>query len=327
MKNLFLMILILFSKILFANEKEYIITEVPSDHLIKAERLDKVVNLNVGDLMVIYSHESMNVLGYAEVLSIGPDGENIEAKVESHDKNGLIRIQNFMQKIDLSKIDNNIPGRYDLVSNSDGKVAAKYRPLVYAGLASGMTAANLVRNEFLIGPSIIAYGLNNYFQINSNLISDMFKVINLGIKTKIFEFNDITFSIENVVQYYHLTNRGSYQFIGYLDSTSNSNFKTYGKVKMFTKKPQDLYLYNSDEYKKDLNIELQLSYGFITNSWGQLIFGPKVDVDKKRVGGQIGYYIADKNVNTMIGISSNDFSEFKLGKEGYLINLDLWWRF
>lgn len=169
--------------------------------------------------------------------------------------------------------------------------------------------------------------MNNNWQINTNLISSMFKILNLGIKTKVYDSNDFTFSFENSFQYYRAKERGSYLFTGYLDSNSNSNFKNYTKFKIFTRKPEDQYLYNSEEYKNEVNVELSYSYGYIFNNWNQIIFGPKVDVNKKKVGGQFGYYVLDKNVNMMIGLSSNDFSEFKFGKDGYLLNFDLWWRF
>ena len=114
-------------------------------------------------------------------------------------------------------------------------------------------------------------------------------------------------------------------WIGYI--AKGMYFKSYAKLKIFTQKPQDDSLSNNEEYLYDLNVEFQLSYGYMFNNWNQLIFGPKIDVNKKRIGGNVGYYIIDKNFNSMFGVSSNDFSEFRLGKQSYLINLDFWWRF
>jgi hypothetical protein len=72
---------------------------------------------------------------------------------------------------------------------------------------------------------------------------------------------------------------------------------------------------------------LSLAYGYLFSNWNRLIFGPKIDVNKKKVGGVIGYYIVDKEFHTMVGVSANDFSEFEVGRNGYLLNLDFWWRF
>jgi hypothetical protein len=311
----------------FAYEKQFVITSILTDENINVQRLDKNINVKFGDVLVIYSHDSDQVLGYAKVLTVNEDSEFFVARVETHDKNGLIRPENYLKRVDLNDPKSNIPSRYDLIVKTDGKVAAKFRPLVYTGLSNGMTAANLNKNEILAGPSVLGYGLNSWFQVHSNLISTMFKILNVGIKTKVYDQDDITFSVENSFQYYHLEHKGSYMFTGYLDSTSNSNFKSYAKVKIFTRKPADQYLYNNEEYSNDVNVELQLSYGYMFPDWKQIIFGPKVDVNKRKVGGLLGYYIIDKNVNMMIGVSSNDFSEFRLGKQAYMINYDLWWRF
>lgn len=319
--------LFIFSVSSFAYEKQFVITSILTDENINVQRLDRNIEVKFGDLLVIYSHESGMALGYAKVLTVNEDSEFFVAKVETHDKNGLIRTENYLRKVDLNDPKSDIPSRYDLSIKTDGKVAAKFRPLVYTGLANGMTAANLNKNEKLAGPSILAYGLNSWLQVHTNLISTMFKIINLGIKTKLYDHDDITFSLENSFQYYHLKRKASYIFTGYLDSTSNSNFKSYAKVKVFSSKPADQYLYNNEEYSNDVNVELQLSYGYMFPDWKQIIFGPKVDVNKRKVGGQIGIYSVDKNVNMMIGVSSNDFSEFRLGKQAYLINYDLWWRF
>jgi len=220
-----------------------------------------------------------------------------------------------------------MPARIDLLYKENRKAAAKYRPLVYAGLAQGFTAANLIKKEFLAGPSVLGYGLTSSTQINTNLISTMFKILNVSIKNTVFSNDDYEISVENGFQYYHDNAKGSYQFIGYLDMVSNSNFNSYVKLRAFTQKPQDEYLYNSGEYTNDLNLELSLAYGYLFTNWNRLIFGPKIDVNKQTVGGTVGYYIIDKEFHTMIGVSSNDFSEFAIGKKGYLFNLDFWWRF
>jgi hypothetical protein len=317
----------LYSTLTFSYEKEFVITSIITDENIAVQRIDKNISIKFGDVLAIYSHESKNVLGYAKVLSVSEDSDLFVARVETHDKNGLIRAENYLKKVDLTRADSDIPARFDLSIKSEQQVASKFRPLVYTGLANGMTASNLVKGEFLAGPSILAYGLNSSNQIQSNVISSMFKILNLSLKTQLYDHDDVTFSIENSFQYYHLKHRSSYLFTGYLDTTSNSSFKSYAKVKIFTTKPEDQYLYNSEEYLKDLNVELQLSYGYMLSNWNQIIFGPKVDVNKRKVGGLLGYYIIDKNVNTMFGITSNDFSEFRLGKQAYLVNFDLWWRF
>lgn len=325
--KIFFVIILLFSFDVFSYEKQFIIKEILSDEVIKIERLDNSLEVTPGDLFMIISHESKNILGYARLEKPSSTPNFFNATVLTHNKVGMIRADNYLQKIDLSQVKNDLPGRYDLIYRGDNKVASKYRPLVYIGMSQGFTAANLAKNEYLVGPSVFGYGFTRNFQASTNLISTMFKILNISLKNRLFGNDEYEVSVENGFQYFHENARGSYHFAGYLDMISNSNFNSHIKLRVFTQKPQDEYLYNNEEYENELNLELQLSYGFIFNNWSRIIFGPKADINKKKVGGVVGYYIADREFNTMIGITSNDFSEFKVGKQGYLLNLDFWWRF
>lgn len=328
MKFILTLILLVIAPFAFSYEKEFVITDIMNDDVIRVQKLDMGIELTAGDILLVYSHTSKSILGYARVEVIDPDQEFFTATVKTHNKSGLIRPENYLKKVDLTKTKNrDMPARFDLLYKENRKAAAKYRPLVYTGLAQGFTAANLIKKEFLAGPSVLGYGLTSSTQINTNLISTMFKILNVSIKNTVFSNDDYEISVENGFQYYHDNAKGSYQFIGYLDMVSNSNFNSYVKLRAFTQKPQDEYLYNSGEYTNDLNLELSLAYGYLFTNWNRLIFGPKIDVNKQTVGGTVGYYIIDKEFHTMIGVSSNDFSEFAIGKKGYLFNLDFWWRF
>lgn len=328
MKFILFILLFILAPIAFGYEKEFVITDILNDDVIRVQKLDMSIEVTPGDILLIYSHASKSILGYARVEVIDPEQEYFTATVQTHNKSGMIRPENYLKKVDLTKTKNSdMPARLDLLYKENRKAAAKYRPLVYGGLAQGFTASNLVKKEFLAGPSVLGYGLTSRTQINTNLISTMFSILNLSLKNTIFSNDDYEISVENGFQYYHQKAKGSYQFIGYLDMVSNSNFNSYVKLRVFTRKPQDEYLYNSEEYKDNLNLELSLAYGYLFTNWNRLIFGPKIDVNKQKVGGTVGYYIIDKEFHTMIGVSSNDFSKFKIGKEGYLLNLDFWWRF
>ena len=312
----------------FSYEKEFVITEIMNDNVIKVERLDSNIAVTAGDILLVYSHQSKNILGYARVEITDLESGFFTATIQTHNKSGLIRVENYLKRVDLSKVKNDeMPARFDLVYRDSKKAAAKYKPLVYTGLAQGFTASNLIKGEWLAGPSILSYGISSNWQVNTNLISTMFKVLNTSFKTTLFRNDDYEVAIENGFQYFHENKKGSYTFTGYLDMVSNSNFNSYVKLRVFTQKPQDEYLYNSEEYLNELNLEATLYYGYLFANWHRLLFGPKIDVNKKKVGGILGYYIIDKEFHSMIGVSSNDFSEFKVGKQGYLLNLDFWWRF
>jgi hypothetical protein len=328
MKLFIFLSLFLTSSIGFSYEKEFVITEILSDDIIKVEKQDPNIDIKPGDLLLIYSHLSKNILGYArvEVTTLSPNF--FTATVQTHSKSGLVQVENYLKKIDLTKANNvDMPARFDLIYKENRKIAAKYRHLVYAGLAQGFTASNLLKKEFLLGPSMFGYGITSRWQVNTNLVSTMFNIFNVSFKNTIYSNDNYEIAVENGFQYFNENTKGSYQFTGYLDMITSPNFNSYVKLRVFTQKPQDEYLYNSEEYLNELNLELNLSYSYLFNNWNRLLFGPKVDVNKKKVGGVLGYYIIDKEFHTMIGVTSNDFSEFKVGRSGYLLNLDFWWRF
>jgi hypothetical protein len=328
MKIVLAFFILIFASSLLAYEKEFIVTSILSDEVIKVEKLNRSLSVENGDLLVIYSHESKNVIGYARVELAVKDEDFFTASVQTHNKSSLIRVDNYLRKADLvHATGETIPGRLDLIIRNETKIAAKYRHLVYTGLAQGFTASNLVKGEYLAGPSIFGYGISSRWQVHTNLISTMFKILNLSFKNTIYSSDEYELSVENGFQYYNEEEKSSYVFTGYLDMISNAKFNSFVKLRVFTRKPEDEFIYNSEEYLNELNVELSYSYGYIFDNWNRLIFGPKVDINKKKVGGVIGYYYIDKEFHSMFGVSSNDFSEFNVGKQGYLLNLDFWWRF
>lgn len=328
MKFIIALTFFIISSISYAYEKQFVVKEILTDEIIKIEKLDTHVKVETGDILVIYSHQSKNILGYAVVQIPDKDQRNFTATIQTHNKSGIIRPENYLRKIELQENpDAKVPARNDLLYRGNKKVLAKYKPLVYAGLSQGFTAANLSSNEFIAGPSVFGYGLTSRTQVHTNLLSNLFEIYNFSMKNVIFLNDDFEFSIENAGQYYKKESKGSYSFTIYLDTVSNSNFNSLMKMKVFTKKPADNYIFNSEEYNKDLNLELSINYGYLFDNWNRLIFGPKIDVNKKKVGGTIGYYFINRDFHAMFGLSSNDFSEFYVGRDGYLFNLDFWWRF
>lgn len=312
----------------FSYEKQLVVKEILTDTIVSLEKLDPNLDLKSGDLLLIYSHTSKEILGYARVENTHLPHEKITATVLFNHKNGIVRPENYLRKVDLTKRKNrDMPGRFELLYRENFKVSARYRPLVYAGVGQGFTAANLQKKEVLLGTSIMGYGLSSKVQVSTNVMSTLFKIPNASLKNTLFRNDDYEIALENGFQYFHEDKKTSYQLTMYLDMVSNSQFNSYFKMRAFTKKPEDDYLFNSEDYEKDVNLEFTFSYGYLFDNWNRLIFGPKLDVNKKKVGGNISYYIVDREFHAMLGVSSNDFSEVKLGKKAYLINLDFWWRF
>lgn len=306
---------------------DFTISAVVSDDFVQIQDISQSRDIKLNDMFAIYSHDTHQVLGYAEVTKVENGTDFFEAKVQTHHQSGMIRPGNYLVRLDLSSVNNSIPARIELLSYSNRKVASKYRHMVYTGFFLGQTAQPLLKNEFILGPSFLGYGYNDRLQFHSNVLNSFFGTPNIGYKFLFARNPDYAFSFSQEFNYYPDARKTYHEFSFHLDMYSNSKFVSYGKLKLFTKRPETKNLTNSDEYVSDLSTELQLAYGYVADNWNRIIFGPKVDFEKKKVGGSVGYYIIDKEFHMLIGASANDFSEATLGREGYILNLDFWWRF
>ena len=115
MKFFLIIYLFICSFTLFAYDHEFVVTDIVSDQTLQIQRLDPQIVISPGDILAIYSHQTNLVLGYAKVESITDSSDLFIAVIETHNKNGLIRIENYLRKLDLTRGDNNIPARYDLI--------------------------------------------------------------------------------------------------------------------------------------------------------------------------------------------------------------------
>ncbi len=326
---LLIFVLMFFTETLSAQSTiyDYTISAVVADKTIQVQNLTQAKDIKINDVFAVFSHDSHEVLGYAEVSKVNSDTDFFEAIVETHQQSGMIRTGNYLVKLNLSTVKNSIPARLELLSYSKRKVAAKYRHLVYTGFFLGQTAQPLLRKEYIVGPSFFAFGYRDYLQFHTSVLNTFFGTPNIGYKFLLGRSSDFALAFSQEFNYYPDAGRTYHEFSFHLDTYSNSKFLSYSKLKFSTKRPDTKTLTSNDGYTSDLSTELQLAYGYMTDSWNRFIFGPKVDFEKKVVGGSVGYYYIDKEFHMLLGASANNFSEAKLGKDGYILNLDFWWRF
>ncbi len=81
MKYILALSFLLFSQFTFSYEKEFVITEILSDNVIRVERLDPNLTISSGDILLIYSHESKSVLGYARAEIVSNDEPTFTAMI------------------------------------------------------------------------------------------------------------------------------------------------------------------------------------------------------------------------------------------------------
>jgi hypothetical protein len=275
-----------------------------------------------GDLLLIRSQGQEEVLGYAQVTSRESSSNLVRAQVRSHSSNALIRVSDLVESIDLSDSDRAKhqmqQGRHDLVIRGNKRISSKYKPQVYLGALAGQTAATVENDELFVGPGLVAYGLVESLQISTQPFLNALGETNVQLKWQAFQTEDYWISIgaEPRYNFDHRRAAGSLSF--YWDTFSNSKFLTYHQLRIVTGE--------SELYERKTSAEFSVNYGYITNRWNRIIFGPNVDLRDQTLGGLISYQWIWDHFHSAFSVQARDFTRLEFGNEGYLIYLDFWWR-
>lgn len=275
-----------------------------------------------GDLLLIRDQVQNEILGYAEVTSRSPDSPYILARVRSHSNNGLIRIDDAVESIDLSDFekskDQMSQGRHDLVIRGKRFISAKYKPQVYLGALTGQTAATLESGEFFVGLALLGYGLGETLQLSTQPFLNVLGESNLQLKWQAIENEDFRISLGAESRYNLEYKRAIGSFSVYWDTFSNSKFLTYNQLRITSG--------DSELYQRRTSAEFSVNYGYITNRWNRIIFGPNIDIQRETLGGLLSYQWVWDHFHSALTLQARDFTNLKFGSEGYLVYLDLWWR-
>jgi hypothetical protein len=275
-----------------------------------------------GDLLLIRAQGDNEILGYAEVTGREGNSKRVLARIRSHANNALIRIQDSVEGIDLTDFDNSKEqmhqGRHDLVIRGKGKISSKFKPQIYLGALTGQTAATLEENEAFLGIGLIGYGINESLQLSTQPILSLFGESNFQLKWQFIQNEDYRISLGLEPRYNLNYHRASGSFSVYWDTFSNSKFLTYNQLRVTTGE--------SEIYDRRTSAEFSVNYGYITNRWNRVIFGPNIDIQKETLGGLLSFQWIWDHFHSAITIQARDFTNLKFGNNGYLVYLDFWWR-
>ncbi|NDG86189.1 MAG: hypothetical protein EBX52_14260 [Proteobacteria bacterium] len=272
--------------------------------------------------MLIRSQEQEEILGYAEVTGRLPDQTSVRARIRSHSSNVLIRVGDPIEWIDLSDFekskDQMSQGRHDLVIRGKRRISAKYKPQVYLGALTGQTAATLESDEFFLGLGMLGFGMNETLQISTQPFLDALGEANVHLKWKAYENQDFRLSLGLEPRYNFDSRRAIGSFSVYWDTFSNSKFLTYNQLRITTGE--------SEIYERRTSAEFSVNYGYITNHWNRILFGPSIDIQKETLGGLLSFQWVWDRFHSAFTLQARDFTNLRFGSEGYLAYLDFWWR-
>lgn len=277
---------------------------------------------HTGDLLLIRSRDQGEILGYAEVTNRTPDQALVRARIRSHSSNALIRVGDPIEWIDLSDFEKSKEqmrqGRHDLVIRGRRRISSKYKPQVYLGALAGQTAARLEKDEFFLGLGMLGYGLSESLQISTQPFLNILGEANVQLKWGAYENEDYRISLGIEPRYNLDSHRAIGSFSLYWDTFSNSKFLTYHQLKITTGE--------SELYERRTSAEFSVNYGYITNRWNRILFGPSVDIQNETLGGLLSFQWVWDHFHSALTVQARDFTNLKFGNEGYLAYLDFWWR-
>lgn len=301
------------------------------DVLISAEKRE---DCSPGRIFAIFSQsdsrkieeKTAEPIGFAE--SYAHHGEKqCLCRVKSHTQSALIRAGDFVQAIDLTRKEHNLPGRNDLIREGHREFASFYKPLVYGGYLFGQTASTLDRREWLVGLSHIMYGLKNDLQIDATYLLLFYKVAMGGIKYRFVSNEDMRLAIYVQGARFLKTGQGAWAAEAHYDSISNSRVVTHTKLSFTSKVPTSVFL-TDKEKEKDSSVELSTVTEWVLKSWNRLLLGPKfVAGDQFDLGFSFSFIYVSNSFHAAANLSANTVKRFDFKNNRQTVGLDLFWRF
>lgn len=304
------------------NDKEIVIR--PTKSILK-----NMEQLQVGSLFAIYSHQDNHVIAFAKVIKKSSE-QWVLCSISMEHKDYILRENSKARLIYLSEKENlEFDGSYNLLQPNDRKAHNRYRPLTYLGYWSGQTAANLTQNEWLIGPTIMSYGLHNRIQLSTTPFLNFVDIYNIQSKYILKDDDTYTFSAGLDFSHYAKYDEDPVDISFMFDTFNSSRILSYTKLAFRDYRPStDSYFYaGTEQTSRGYTAELQNYYGVMLNNWNRILFGPKYNFDEKVLGGNISYAFLGQHTTFIVGGITEDFSRTRIGSNGYRLIFDFYWRY
>lgn len=308
------------------NDKEVVIRPIYSN----SQEMERI---HVGSIFAVHAISDDTVIAFATVIK--KSSENwVLCHIDIENKHYFVRENAKARLVRFDEENDEFAGNYTLLRSKDSKVQARYQPLTYLGHWSGQTAATLREKEWLLGPSMISYGVIDRFQVFTTPFQNFVSIYNVGTNVQLIPEDDYTFSLG--LHYSHYANKTEANPLDVslmFDTYASSKIMSYTKLTFFGERPDsDSYFSGTsersdNEKKRDYSVELQNYYGIMLSNWNRLLVGPKYNFDERLLGGHISYAFVGKNAHFMVGVMTEDFSEPDIGSKGYRAIFDFYWRY
>jgi hypothetical protein len=335
--SLFSLLLLFVSEISFATDLQGAIVsassarasvvEIVNHRLIKAEV--ELGEFHIGDQVPVFSvSNGGGPVGFVQVLMFDlQNPKYIYADLLRHSQWSFLQVGDELRKIDLSTQSDLYIGTTELlVRTPSSKVSARYKPLVYQGLAIGDTAEVLQRDENQITfLGNYQYGYNDHLNFAAFIPGLFFGYYSFTVKKQFYLSNSHVLSW--AAQVYHDKK---------LDSTQGTVRLYWDSINAGNQISHSVVTFNVEPFKKRegdlLNVitgtSLQTGYEFIQDNWDRILIGPKYNFDLKAIGGYASYMYIWDEFHLNLNLNATDVTSLHLDpEEGYFMTFELFWRY
>lgn len=299
------------------------------DHRLLVAETDSPL-FQVGDNLPVYSTSAGGQpVAFVQVIKVETEGEvqRLYCQLLEHSRWSLLRVGDYLQKIDLSKVSESYLGSTELlVRSSSRKISTRYKPLVYQGLSIGETAEVLMPDENLITfLGYYSYGFKNGWMLTTIVPGYFFGLYNLNIKKQFYNSDShiLSWQLKNYFNQKDQVTRNAVEL--YWDSINAGNQIAHT---VLTVNLAPFGIREGELLNIITSTSLQTEYEFILDNWDRVLVGPKYNFDLKAVGGHFSYLAIWDSFNLSLTLSTVDFSSIRFDPEkGYLFSFDLFWRY
>lgn len=320
-----LIFLLLFTSVSWAEEG--IITDiVDNQRLIVTTPEENSFKLK--DKVILVEHSDQEGIAFGQVNKIISPTE-VQVEINEVIDNKLVLLGDFVYALDYRVLKKKkIPGfaALTLTGGNCRKAPAKYKDLAYLGAltAEGHT---LEKKEFLVSPYQVQYGIHE--RVTLRFINALWfdEFINLGAKYQIIKNKYAKITVNGFAAHNIPNHEWAFQTGGILTLPSNSKFQSHLSAN-FRLDPAGS---GNNPVSKNLPIlqdsDIRNITEYVTDSWNRILFGPVYNVELQSFGGTVSYMWVWDHFHMSLGFATRDFTEIKVGDEGYYAVYDLFWRF
>lgn len=324
MKLFFLLIFLISSSNVFANG-QVISIEDSEELFVDLYDLD---GFKEESIVIIVSRKTNKAIAYGKIERIDREAIPHPALVRIIEiiDNSLVIPKDFIYPLSYKILkEKKIPGFASLTATGQRNMPARFKELASFGVFTS-EGHTLDKHETLLSLFKVQYGITN--DVNLQVVNALWLdgYANAGVKVAALRNKYAKVTVHSLGAHSFKNNDNIWQAGGVVTLPQNAKFQNHFMVTMTFDEQSD-----SAKATKDFNLfkdsDIRNISEYITDDWNRLLWGPTYNVELQTFGGTISYMWIWDTFHMSLGMATRDFTELKVGRDGYYYVYDLFWRF